>query len=255
MANSSSSNNSRSRAPSAASLKGSSTGLTGLSSMQDPSRPLRCTAAGMPAVSRGWQAVPVCKVPQGARPRCTGSLAGTQAAAAAATSSSSSPGSQQPASADSVLGYRPPLGQRAHLPVVSSDAQQPLGHGTQQRLPWLQDDWSCGIPSSPHVDFGTTAADLFIDLYYKHFHGFHPSSCRGDQLQRRYEDPTKGASLRPLVMVMRYIGSLYGRSKQTTDLKNQAAASISELAATAGVECVPGSGTPVVLHRRVLGRR
>ena len=65
----------------------------------------------------------------------------------------------------------------------------------------------------------TYGKDPLIDLYYKHFHGFHPCVMPQWNLQSWLQDPTKQAIVDPLVAVLRFIGSIYGRSSGTPQLK------------------------------------
>jgi hypothetical protein len=64
--------------------------------------------------------------------------------------------------------------------------------------------------------------DPSIDLYYKHFHRFHPCVLPRQYLERLLQDSTKQMSLRPLISAMRFIGSLYSRSEQTDRLREEA---------------------------------
>lgn len=61
--------------------------------------------------------------------------------------------------------------------------------------------------------------DPLIDLYYKHFHGFHPCVMPRWHLHTWLQEPTKRATLDPLIAVIRFIGSMYGRSSGTPQLK------------------------------------
>lgn len=65
--------------------------------------------------------------------------------------------------------------------------------------------------------------DPCIDLYYKHFHRCHPCVLPRQCLERLLQDTTKQKSLRPLISVMRFVGSLYCRSEQANRLREEAA--------------------------------
>ncbi|KEF53212.1 uncharacterized protein A1O9_10660 [Exophiala aquamarina CBS 119918] len=64
--------------------------------------------------------------------------------------------------------------------------------------------------------------DPCIDLYYKHFHRFHPCVLPRRCLEKKLQDTTNQASLRPLIAVMRYVGSLYCQSDQADRLRGNA---------------------------------
>lgn len=61
--------------------------------------------------------------------------------------------------------------------------------------------------------------DPLVDLYYKHFHGFHPCVMPQWHLHTWLQDPVKCVTLDPLVAVLRFIGSIYERSSGTPELK------------------------------------
>lgn len=65
----------------------------------------------------------------------------------------------------------------------------------------------------------TYGNDPLVVLYYKHFHGFHPCIMPQWSLHSWLQDPAKRATLDPLVAVLRFIGSIYGRSSGTPQLK------------------------------------
>jgi hypothetical protein len=56
--------------------------------------------------------------------------------------------------------------------------------------------------------------DPYIDLYYKFFHRYHPCILPQRRLEIFLEADDYHAILKPLVSVMRFIGSLYARSSQ-----------------------------------------
>lgn len=64
--------------------------------------------------------------------------------------------------------------------------------------------------------------DRCIDLYYKHFHRFHPCVLPRPWLERLLRDTTHQIRLRPLIAVMRFIGSLYCQSGQADRLREEA---------------------------------
>lgn len=64
--------------------------------------------------------------------------------------------------------------------------------------------------------------DPLIKIYYGHFHTFHPYILPRQHLQIFLQDPTKRPVLESLVSVIRLIGSIYGRSSDSPQLKEQA---------------------------------
>lgn len=56
--------------------------------------------------------------------------------------------------------------------------------------------------------------DRYIDLYYKCFHRLHPCVLPRRYLERALRDHSSQISLKPLISVMRFVGSLYARSEQ-----------------------------------------
>lgn len=81
-----------------------------------------------------------------------------------------------------------------------------------------------GIPDSIHSihPSGWTENDPLIGLYYEHFHRFHPCVLPQRYLRRYLQDPSRRACLEPLVSVLRFIGSLYGLSAESSKLEEQA---------------------------------
>ena len=77
--------------------------------------------------------------------------------------------------------------------------------------------------ANPETPWATDLLDISrdpcIDLYYKHFHRFHPCALPRQFLEKQIQDTTKHPSLRPLVAVMRYIGSMYCQSEQADRLR------------------------------------
>lgn len=83
------------------------------------------------------------------------------------------------------------------------------------------------LPRTPPFDISGTfdslstayGNDPLVDLYYKHFHGFHPCVMPQWHLHAWLQDPAKRAVLDPLVAVLRLIGSIYGRLSGISELK------------------------------------
>lgn len=83
----------------------------------------------------------------------------------------------------------------------------------------------------PHVDFPDVTDDPFLDLYYRHFHGFHPCALPRAYLGTLVSDMASHAVLLPLISTLRYIGSMYGLSDQSFQLRDRARRSVAELPA------------------------
>lgn len=64
--------------------------------------------------------------------------------------------------------------------------------------------------------------DRCIDLYYKHFHRFHPCVLPRPWLEKILQDAIHRIRLRPLIAVMRFIGSLYCQSGQADRRREEA---------------------------------
>lgn len=81
-----------------------------------------------------------------------------------------------------------------------------------------------GTPASIHSIHlsGWTENDPLIDLYYEHFHRFHPCVLTQRHLKRYLQDPGRRACFEPLVSVLRFIGSIYRLSAESSKLKEQA---------------------------------
>ncbi|OQV02663.1 Fungal specific transcription factor domain-containing protein [Cladophialophora immunda] len=72
------------------------------------------------------------------------------------------------------------------------------------------------------------AKDPLVDLYYRHFHLFHPLTIPLPHLERLLAAGTTKLNFHPLLAVMRFIGSLYSRSVDSSELKAAAANAILE---------------------------
>lgn len=75
---------------------------------------------------------------------------------------------------------------------------------------------------------GFDAPDPLIELYYDRFHSFHPYLLPPEHLQKLLQDSTKRSIVEPLVSVIRLIGSIYGRSDESAQLKEHARICTSE---------------------------
>lgn len=109
--------------------------------------------------------------------------------------------------------------QRRHLPraLVASNMSQ-----VSRVTPFL--DSARAVESGTldnlwPADLLDISRDPCIDLYYKHFHLFHPCVLPRQCLEKQLQDTAKHPSLRPLVAVMRYVGSLYCQSDQADRLR------------------------------------
>ena len=94
------------------------------------------------------------------------------------------------------------------------------------------------IPTSVSDDVQPTSSDVLdylhlpeedplIDLYYDHFHRFHPVVLPRRNLKALLQDTKQRAGLEPLISVIRFIGSIYNQSRDTSDLKHHARQCIS----------------------------
>lgn len=78
------------------------------------------------------------------------------------------------------------------------------------------DSWSTSSVVLPSTDLQSVdiTRDAFIDVYYNCFHRYHPCVLPRRFLERYLQDPIRQDELRPLVYVMRFIGSIYLSSHQ-----------------------------------------
>lgn len=106
------------------------------------------------------------------------------------------------------------------IPVLTEDSGSMWEQRETSAL-LVQQAPSFDTPRSLHLS-SELVADPLIDLYYEHFHGFHPCVLPRRHLQGFLRDPTRRASLEPLISVIRFIGSIYGRSNDSPVLKEQA---------------------------------
>lgn len=142
------------------------------------------------------------------------------------TRDASSPGSSDP-----------PTG-LASVDVALAD-EQGTHPGGAWHSPWAQYDSSGSEPREPapsildlqYPGFDTpdpllrsagAADDPLIELYYEHFHGFHPYILPLQHLQKLLRDGNRRPVLEPLVSVIRFIGSIYRRSSESAQLKEHA---------------------------------
>ncbi|UKZ67985.1 uncharacterized protein TrAtP1_009141 [Trichoderma atroviride] len=73
-------------------------------------------------------------------------------------------------------------------------------------------------PGVGHVQ--NVEGDVFIDLYYKRFHKFHPLTPPQKYFFRLWQDPSIQPRLVPLAAVLRLIGHLYRSQEWPTTLQN-----------------------------------
>ncbi|PTB69260.1 hypothetical protein BBK36DRAFT_1103254, partial [Trichoderma citrinoviride] len=78
------------------------------------------------------------------------------------------------------------------------------------------DAWSVcsAIMPSSNLQSVDISSDAFIDVYYNCFHRYHPCAPPRRFLERYLQDPIRQDELRPLVCVMRFVGSIYLSSHQ-----------------------------------------
>lgn len=70
--------------------------------------------------------------------------------------------------------------------------------------------------------------DPFIGLYYKYFHRLHPCVLPRKHLARMLKDPAKESSMKPLITVMKFVGSLFTQSEHSSQLKEAVITALSE---------------------------
>lgn len=134
----------------------------------------------------------------------------------------------------------------------TTDTSQPPATATAESAPWLQEDslpgsglgesslsrsgiTSHGIaqhgrfpePLSLSEERDEIAEDTFIDLYYRYFHKSHPCVLPRWRLEHQYKNSVHREALEPLILVIRFIGSLYARSPQSTQLRSQCSRAVS----------------------------
>lgn len=80
------------------------------------------------------------------------------------------------------------------------------------------DDTTASTPSL------TASGDPLLDVYYKYFHRLHPFVPPQRHLARLLADPANQMKLKPLVAMMKFIGSLYAECENSHELKATAAA-------------------------------
>lgn len=70
------------------------------------------------------------------------------------------------------------------------------------------------VPISDKLDIRTDSfiGDLLIDLYYKCFHRLHPCVLPREYMEKLLQDTSQQAMLKPLIAVMRFIGSIFNKS-------------------------------------------
>lgn len=80
------------------------------------------------------------------------------------------------------------------------------------------DGWSSSSVTLPSSDLQSIdiTRDAFIDVYYSCFHRYHPCVLPRRFLERYLQDPLRQDELKPLIYVMRYVGSIYLSAHQPT---------------------------------------
>lgn len=104
------------------------------------------------------------------------------------------------------------VGGRSSSLEAGGNAAFPLQHSTLFSMSTI-------VHSSPA---DAAAEDPLVDLYYEHFHAFHPCVLPRQHIKTFMDDASKKASLEPLISVIRFIGSIFGRPDQSGQLKDHA---------------------------------
>lgn len=100
--------------------------------------------------------------------------------------------------------------------------------------------------------------DPIVDMYYRHFHRFHPLALPQKHLARYCRDPARGPGLRPLVTVLRLIGHIYDTKEWSTKLEESvnsflSDASLSEPSSSPpATSSPPWNGDPIKVQCRLL---
>ncbi|KAL7941818.1 hypothetical protein V8C42DRAFT_333796 [Trichoderma barbatum] len=103
------------------------------------------------------------------------------------------------------------------------------------------DSWSSPSLMLPSTDLQSVdiTRDVFVDVYYNCFHRYHPCVLPRRSLERYLQDPIRQDELRPLVYIMRFIGSIYLSSHQPSlrtkcmELEELAASAMAQASSTA----------------------
>lgn len=74
------------------------------------------------------------------------------------------------------------------------------------------------LPAGVDLTSTDIEKDIFIEVYFKCFHRYHPCVLPASRLQEYYKDPSFHDQLLPVVTVIRLIGSIYARSSITETL-------------------------------------
>ncbi|KAJ6781243.1 hypothetical protein PWT90_10852 [Aphanocladium album] len=70
--------------------------------------------------------------------------------------------------------------------------------------------------------------DVFVDVYFKCFHRYHPCVLPASRLQQYFNDPSFHQQLLPTMAVVRLIGSIYARSSHSEVLLEEAESAIAK---------------------------
>lgn len=171
-----------------------------LACMQCRARHLRCDAT-KPACSRCLQERQDCNYPNSRR----GGL--TKAALAAHKARRSEIESNPNSVPGSVVYSNPEAHSASSSPWNTSGARD----AAPQALAPIELDLA---PTDLHND-------MFIAVYFKCFHRYHPCVLPLKQLQEYFCNPSFHVQLLPVVMAARYIGSIYARSSLVDQLRAQ----------------------------------
>lgn len=175
-----------------------------LACMQCRARHLRCDAT-KPACSRCLQERQDCNYPNSRR-------GGLTRAALAAHKARRSEIESNPSSVPGSAVYSNP---EAHSTSSAASSSPSNRDAAPQALL---------LPTPPiELDIASTDLhnDMFIAVYFKCFHRYHPCVLPLQQLQEYFCDPSFHVQLIPVVMAVRYIGSIYARSSLVDQLRAQ----------------------------------
>ncbi|GAP91257.1 hypothetical protein SAMD00023353_5800520 [Rosellinia necatrix] len=123
--------------------------------------------------------------------------------------------------------YRAPVAEDGSiaLPLGYDSGRSPvIGRDTSQQPPQQQQQQQFEGPdgtlqSITDIQFSTVANDFLVKLYYKYFHDCHPCALPQRCLHQHYERSPDQDSLRLLIAVIRFIGSLYACPDLTPQLR------------------------------------
>ncbi|KAI0100268.1 hypothetical protein GGR51DRAFT_533037 [Nemania sp. FL0031] len=110
-----------------------------------------------------------------------------------------------------------------HRSPGGSHSSLPLGYSVRSTESETSDhDETYGTPNSiTDIQFSSVAGDFLVKLYYRHFHRCHPCVLPQSRLQQHYESTPGLESLKLLISVLRFIGSLYACPDLTPQLQEK----------------------------------